>query len=119
MSRYGLIAFSSSLDQAGPFGRTVLDAALLHEVIAGHDPLRLDLDRPRRSPPVVAAAREGARGDLTGVRVGVVRELAGEGYQPGVLAQFEAAVQTLQRPRRRRSSRSAARTSTTRWRPTT
>ncbi len=38
VSRYGLIAFSSSLDQAGPFGRTVLDTALLHEVIAGHDP---------------------------------------------------------------------------------
>ena len=49
VSRYGLIAFSSSLDQAGPFARTVLDAALLHEVIAGHDPLRLDVDRRARS----------------------------------------------------------------------
>ena len=39
MSRYGLIAFSSSLDQAGPMARTVLDAALLHEAIGGHDPL--------------------------------------------------------------------------------
>ncbi len=94
VSRYGLIAFSSSLDQAGPFGRTVLDAALLHEVIAGYDPCdSTSIDRP--AAPVVAAAREGAAGDLTGVRVGVVRELGGEGYQPGVLASFEAAVGTL------------------------
>jgi aspartyl-tRNA(Asn)/glutamyl-tRNA(Gln) amidotransferase subunit A len=94
VSRNGLIAFSSSLDQAGPFGRTVLDAALLHEVIAGHDP---DDSTSIRGPvaPVVAAAREGARGDLKGVRVGVVRELGGEGYQPGVLASFETAVETL------------------------
>jgi aspartyl-tRNA(Asn)/glutamyl-tRNA(Gln) amidotransferase subunit A len=94
VSRYGLIAFSSSLDQAGPFGRTVLDAALLHEVIAGHDPCD-STSIPQPPAPVVAAAREGARGDLTGVRVGVVRELGGEGYQPGVLAAFEAAVETL------------------------
>ncbi|PZS36417.1 MAG: Asp-tRNA(Asn)/Glu-tRNA(Gln) amidotransferase GatCAB subunit A [Pseudonocardiales bacterium] len=94
VSRYGLIAFSSSLDQAGPFGRTVLDAALLHEVIAGHDPCD---STSIRGPvaPVVAAAREGARGDLSGVRIGVVRELGGEGYQPGVLASFEAAVEAL------------------------
>jgi aspartyl-tRNA(Asn)/glutamyl-tRNA(Gln) amidotransferase subunit A len=95
VSRFGLIAFSSSLDQAGPFGRTVLDAALLHEVIAGHD--RCDstsIDQP--VPPVVAAARHGAEsGSLAGVRVGVVRELGGEGYQAGVLASFEAAVETL------------------------
>ncbi len=71
VSRYGLVAFSSSLDQAGPCARTVLDAALLHEVIAGHDPLdSTSIDEP--VPPVVAAAREGAPGDLTGVRVGVV-----------------------------------------------
>jgi aspartyl-tRNA(Asn)/glutamyl-tRNA(Gln) amidotransferase subunit A len=94
VSRFGLIAFSSSLDQAGPFGRTVLDAALLHEVIAGHDPAD-STSIPQPSAPVVAAAREGARGDLTGVRVAVVRELGGEGYQPGVLAAFEASVETL------------------------
>jgi aspartyl-tRNA(Asn)/glutamyl-tRNA(Gln) amidotransferase subunit A len=95
VSRYGLIAFSSSLDQAGPFGRTVLDAALLHEVIAGHD--RCDstsIDAP--VPGVVAAARAGAQAaGLAGIRVGVVRELGGEGYQPGVLAAFEAAVETM------------------------
>jgi aspartyl-tRNA(Asn)/glutamyl-tRNA(Gln) amidotransferase subunit A len=94
VSRYGLIAFSSSLDQAGPFGRTVLDAALLHEVIAGHDPCdSTSIAQP--VAPVVAAARAGARGDLNGVRIGVVRELGGEGYQAGVLASFEAAVETL------------------------
>jgi aspartyl-tRNA(Asn)/glutamyl-tRNA(Gln) amidotransferase subunit A len=94
VSRYGLIAFSSSLDQAGPFGRTVVDAALLHEVMAGHDPCdSTSIAQP--VPPVLAAAREGARGDLSGVRVGVVRELGGEGYQAGVLASFERAVETL------------------------
>ncbi|MBB5955413.1 aspartyl-tRNA(Asn)/glutamyl-tRNA(Gln) amidotransferase subunit A [Saccharothrix tamanrassetensis] len=94
VSRYGLVAFSSSLDQAGPCARTVLDAALLHEVIAGHDPLdSTSIDAP--VPPVVAAAREGATGDLTGVRVGVVTQFSGDGYQPGVLRSFEAAVAQL------------------------
>ncbi|MBB3661508.1 aspartyl-tRNA(Asn)/glutamyl-tRNA(Gln) amidotransferase subunit A [Prauserella sediminis] len=94
VSRYGLVAFSSSLDQAGPCGRTVLDAALLHEVIAGHDPMdATSIDAP--VPAVVDAAREGARGDLSGVKIGVVRELSGEGYQGGVLRSFEAAVAQL------------------------
>jgi aspartyl-tRNA(Asn)/glutamyl-tRNA(Gln) amidotransferase subunit A len=95
VSRYGLVAFSSSLDQAGPCARTVLDSALLHEVIAGHDPMdSTSIDEP--VPPVVAAALEGARGDLRGVRVGVVTDLAGgEGYQPGVLHSFEQAVGVL------------------------
>jgi aspartyl-tRNA(Asn)/glutamyl-tRNA(Gln) amidotransferase subunit A len=96
VSRYGLIAFSSSLDQAGPFGRTVLDAAMLHEVIAGHDPAD-STSIPRSVPPVVAAAREGAGSDLAGVRVGVVRDLSGEGYQAGVLAAFDDAVATLRK----------------------
>ena len=94
VSRYGLVAFSSSLDQAGPCARTVTDAALLHEVIAGHDPLdSTSIDAP--VPPVVAAALEGARGDLKGVRVGVVKEFGGDGYQGGVLRSFEAAVEQL------------------------
>ncbi|BCJ34677.1 glutamyl-tRNA(Gln) amidotransferase subunit A [Actinocatenispora thailandica] len=95
VSRYGLIAFSSSLDQAGPVTRTVTDAALLHEVIGGHD--RCDstsIDAP--VPPVVEAARRGLTGDLTGVKVGVVREFAAaQGAEPGVVAAFEAGVQTL------------------------
>ena len=94
VSRYGLVAFSSSLDQGGPVARTVLDAALLHEVIAGHDPLdSTSIDAP--VPPVVQAARAGATGDLAGVRVGVVRQFRGAGYQPGVLRAFETAVGRL------------------------
>jgi aspartyl-tRNA(Asn)/glutamyl-tRNA(Gln) amidotransferase subunit A len=94
VSRYGLVAFSSSLDQAGPCARTVLDAALLHEVIAGYDPMdSTSINEPVR--PVVAAARQGATGDLKGVKVGVVREFRGEGYQQGVIDSFDAAVQQL------------------------
>jgi aspartyl-tRNA(Asn)/glutamyl-tRNA(Gln) amidotransferase subunit A len=94
VSRYGLVAFSSSLDQGGPCARTVLDAALLHEVIGGHDPLdSTSIDAA--VPPVVRAAREGAAGDLSGVRVGVVREFRGEGYQAGVSAAFDRAVEAL------------------------
>ncbi len=96
VSRYGLIAFSSSLDQAGPFGRTVLDTALLHEVLAGHDPLD-STSIPLPGPDVVAAARAGAIGDLAGVKVGIVTELTGlgGGYQQGVLDRFGEAVQLL------------------------
>jgi len=91
VSRYGLVAFSSSLDQAGPCARTVLDAALLHEVIAGHDPAdSTSIDAP--VPPVVEAAR---RADVTGLRIGVVRELTGEGYEPGVQERFDEAVELL------------------------
>jgi aspartyl-tRNA(Asn)/glutamyl-tRNA(Gln) amidotransferase subunit A len=94
VSRYGLVAFSSSLDQAGPCARTVMDAALLHEIIGGHDPLdATSIDAP--VPAVVAAAREGALGDLTGVRVGVVTELSGEGYDAGVMLSFSQAVEQL------------------------
>jgi aspartyl-tRNA(Asn)/glutamyl-tRNA(Gln) amidotransferase subunit A len=93
-SRYGLIAFSSSLDTPGPCARTVEDAALLHSVIAGHDP-RDSTSIPQPVPDVVAAARLGATGDLTGVKLGVVREFAGEGAEPGVLAAFREAVDAL------------------------
>ncbi|MFE3541495.1 Asp-tRNA(Asn)/Glu-tRNA(Gln) amidotransferase subunit GatA [Nocardia sp. NPDC059177] len=94
VSRYGLVACASSLDQGGPCGRTVLDTALLHEVIAGHDP-RDSTSRNVPVAPVVEAARQGATGDLSGVRVGVVRELHSDSYQPGVLASFDAAVAVL------------------------
>src|SRR6188768_227972 len=74
VSRYGLVALANSLDQAGPVTRTVLDAALLHEVIGGHDPLdSTSVDQPL--PPLVDAAKQGADGDLTGVRIGVITEL--------------------------------------------
>lgn len=91
VSRYGLIALASSLDQAGPVSRTVLDSALLHELIGGHDP-RDSTSLPDPVGDLVAAA--GAQ-DLRGLRVGVVRELRGEGYQAGVEASFTAALELL------------------------
>jgi aspartyl-tRNA(Asn)/glutamyl-tRNA(Gln) amidotransferase subunit A len=91
VSRYGLVALASSLDQAGPVTRTVFDAALLHEVMAGHDPLdSTSLTDP--VPPVVEAAR---RADVSGLRIGVIRELGGEGYQAGVRARFDEALDVL------------------------
>ncbi len=91
VSRYGLIAFSSSLDQAGPLTRTVLDAALLHEVIAGHDP-RDSTSIDALVPPLAASVHQGVRG----LKIGVVRELSGEGYQPGVQQRFTEAVELLE-----------------------
>ncbi len=94
VSRYGLVALANSLDQAGPVTRTVLDSALLHEIIGGHDPLdSTSVDAPL--PALVEAARQGASGDLTGVRIGVVTELGGEGYQAGVLARFRESVDLM------------------------
>jgi aspartyl-tRNA(Asn)/glutamyl-tRNA(Gln) amidotransferase subunit A len=91
VSRYGLVAFSSSLDQAGPFARNIYDAALLHAAIAGHDPMdSTSIDAP--VPPVVEAARSG---DVAGLRVGVVKEFGGEGYQPGVVQRFNESVELL------------------------
>lgn len=91
VSRYGLVAFSSSLDQAGPCARTVLDAALLHEIIGGHDIYdSTSIDAP--VPPVVTAAK---MRNVKGMRIGVVRELGGEGYQAGVLQRFNESVEVL------------------------
>ena len=94
VSRYGLIAAASSLDQAGPTARTVLDTALLHEVIAGHD----EFDATSVNRPVadfVAAAREGAKGDLSGVKVGLIKQFERDGWQPGVMEAYRAAVDQL------------------------
>jgi len=91
VSRFGLIAFSSSLDQAGPCARTVLDAALLHEAIAGHDPKdSTSINAP--VPQVVAAAKSG---DVKGMKIGVVKELNGEGYQSGVRTRFDESLELL------------------------
>ncbi len=93
VSRYGLVALASSLDQAGPVARSVLDAALLHDVVAGHDPMdSTSIDRADGWPSMAAAAR---RADISGLRVGVVKELGGEGYQAGVRTRFDEAVQLL------------------------
>ncbi|MEP6981957.1 MAG: amidase family protein, partial [Nakamurella sp.] len=96
VSRFGVIAMASSLDQVGPCARTVLDTALLHEVIAGHDP-RDSTSIPQPAPQVVDAVRRGQAEDLSGLRVGVVKQLRGSGYQPGVVASFDAAVAAMTR----------------------
>jgi aspartyl-tRNA(Asn)/glutamyl-tRNA(Gln) amidotransferase subunit A len=94
VSRYGLVALANSLDQVGPVTRTVLDAALLHEIVGGHDPKdSTSIDQPL--PALVEAARQGSSGDLSGVRIGVVTELGGEGYQTGVLTRFQESVDLL------------------------
>ena len=91
VSRYGLVAFSSSLDQAGPCARTVLDAALLHEAIAGHDERdSTSINAP--IPPVVAAARSM---DVKGMKIGIVKEISGAGFQPGVLNRFRESLDLL------------------------
>ncbi|MBA8991317.1 aspartyl-tRNA(Asn)/glutamyl-tRNA(Gln) amidotransferase subunit A [Curtobacterium pusillum] len=97
VSRYGAIALASSLDQIGPVSRTVLDAALLHDVIGGHDP-RDSTSIPDAWPSMAAAAREGLQADtLRGLRVGVVKELAGgEGFQAGVTQRFQETVALLE-----------------------
>ena len=92
VSRYGLVALASSLDQAGPCARTVLDTALLHAAIAGHDP-RDSTSLAQPVPDVVGAARAA---DVRGMRIGIVRELGGEGYQAGVSQRFREALSHLE-----------------------
>ncbi|MFT4110089.1 Asp-tRNA(Asn)/Glu-tRNA(Gln) amidotransferase subunit GatA [Propionicimonas sp.] len=91
-SRYGVVAMASSLDTPGPCARTVLDAALLHSVIAGWDHRdSTSIDAP--VPDVVGAARSG---DVAGLRIGVVKEFGGEGYQPGVEQRFTESLAILE-----------------------
>ncbi|WP_457253458.1 Asp-tRNA(Asn)/Glu-tRNA(Gln) amidotransferase subunit GatA [Pedococcus sp. P5_B7] len=92
VSRYGLVALASSLDQAGPCTRTVLDAALLHSVIGGYDPM----DSTSINAPVPAVVEAARRADVKGLKVGVIKELGGEGYQAGVRARFDESVALLQ-----------------------
>ncbi|MCT1607355.1 Asp-tRNA(Asn)/Glu-tRNA(Gln) amidotransferase subunit GatA [Nesterenkonia massiliensis] len=91
VSRYGAIAMASSLDQIGPVTRTVEDAALLHELIAGHDPK----DSTSLNEPVPAFAQAAADTDVAGLRIGVIKQLQGEGYQSGVLERFNESLQKL------------------------
>lgn len=94
VSRYGLIAMASSLDQIGPVTRTVADAAALMELIGGHDPHdSTSLDEP--VPAYEAAVNDVHTNGLSGLRVGVVKELTGEGYQAEVQASFDATVAKL------------------------
>ncbi|RWZ61172.1 Asp-tRNA(Asn)/Glu-tRNA(Gln) amidotransferase subunit GatA [Labedella populi] len=97
VSRYGAIALASSLDQVGPVTRTVLDAGLLHDVIGGHDPLDSTSLRDEW-PSMAAAARAGAeRGSFEGLRVGVVAQFTGDGFQAGVRRRYEEALALLER----------------------
>ena len=90
VSRYGLVAFASSLDQIGPMACTVADAALLYSVIAGHDPL------DSTSIPEPTGDLSGALGDdAAGLRVGIVTELSGEGTDGDVAARVTAAAESL------------------------
>ncbi|HET7265087.1 MAG TPA: Asp-tRNA(Asn)/Glu-tRNA(Gln) amidotransferase subunit GatA [bacterium] len=90
VSRYGLIAFASSLDQIGPFARDVRDAALLLGAVAGHDPC----DSTSSADPVPAYA-DALTGDVRGLRIGVVREFFGEGLAPAVGEAVRAAAGVL------------------------
>ena len=88
VSRYGVIALASSLDQVGPVARSVVDTALLHDVISGHDPHDAT-SIPTPWPSMLdAAVRASAEPDLRGVKLGRVRQLNGEGFQAGVTQRF-------------------------------
>ncbi len=91
VSRYGAIAMASSLDQIGPVSRTVLDAALLQEVIGGHDPR----DSTSLTDPVGSLADAARNGNVAGMRIGVIKELQGEGYEAGIQARFNESLDML------------------------
>ncbi|WP_459611385.1 Asp-tRNA(Asn)/Glu-tRNA(Gln) amidotransferase subunit GatA [Corynebacterium urogenitale] len=95
VSRYGLVACASSLDQGGPTARTVYDTALLHSVIAGHD-ANDSTSSSRPVADVISAAKAGATGDLSGVKLGVVKQFERpEALQPGVLETYHANLEQL------------------------
>ncbi len=94
VSRYGLIAFASSLDQIGPFAHTVEDAALVLEVIAGHDPMdSTSIESP--APSLLNAVRQGRSDGVDGLRIGIITELSGEGISADVLARVDVAATRL------------------------
>jgi aspartyl-tRNA(Asn)/glutamyl-tRNA(Gln) amidotransferase subunit A len=90
VSRYGLVAFASSLDQIGPFSATVADAALALEVIGGHDP-RDSTSIPQPAPSLRGGLDQG----VDGLRIGVIRELTGDGIDADVLARVQQAADAL------------------------
>ena len=94
VSRFGLVAMASSLDQIGPVTRTVADAAALQELVGGHcESDSTSLDQP--VGPLLRTVEETKVADARGLRVGVIKELLGEGYAPEILASFEAALDSL------------------------
>ncbi len=94
VSRYGLIAMASSLDQIGPVTRTVEDAAMLHDLIGGHDPAD-STSIPDPGPVMTEVVRDAGE-RLDGVRIGVVDQLSGDGYEPGVIGAFNDTVKRLE-----------------------
>jgi aspartyl-tRNA(Asn)/glutamyl-tRNA(Gln) amidotransferase subunit A len=91
ISRYGLIAFASSLDQIGPFARTVEDAALAYDAMAGHDPMdSTSIDR------AVESTADHLRTDLRGLKVGLVREFDTEGLGGEIDAVYKKAYADLE-----------------------
>ena len=91
VSSYGLIALASSLDQVGPVSRNVLDAALLQDVIAGHDP-----HDSTSLPESLGSMTEAAKKlDVKGMRIGVIKQLSGDGFQPEVSARFNESLELL------------------------
>ncbi|MEY4410979.1 MAG: hypothetical protein RLZ69_553 [Actinomycetota bacterium] len=91
VSRYGLVALASSLDQIGPVSRNVLDAALLQDVIAGHDK-----HDSTSLPQSLGSMTEATKvKDIKGLRVGVIKQLQGEGFQPGVIERFNESLEAL------------------------
>ena len=91
VSRFGLVAFASSLDQIGPFGRTVGDALTLFEAVAGHDP-----KDGTSYPGPVPEVRPSLEAGVAGVRIGLVREFGGEGYEPAVVGAVNSTVEKLE-----------------------
>lgn len=89
VSRFGLVAFASSLDQAGPFARTIADTAALHDMMRGHDP------KDSTSITGAAPAFPAPTADLSGVTIGVVTELAGDGFASDITQQFTDALAML------------------------
>jgi aspartyl-tRNA(Asn)/glutamyl-tRNA(Gln) amidotransferase subunit A len=92
VSRYGVIALASSLDQVGPVARNVLDAALLQDVIAGHD----KHDSTSLPESLGSMADAAKMLDVKGMRIGVIKQLTGEGFQKGVSARFQESLNLLQ-----------------------
>ena len=90
VSRFGLLAFASSLDQIGPFARTVEDAAMTLQTIAGHDPLDAT-----SSPLPIPDFRAALSGEITGMKIGVATEYSVAGMEPGVAAAVDAAISRL------------------------
>ncbi len=90
VSRFGLLAFASSLDQIGPFARTVEDAAMTLQAIAGHDPLD-----STSSPLPLPDFRAALSGDIAGMKIGVAKEYTVDGMEPGVAAAVDAAIRRL------------------------